>query len=451
MEKYKKKEILNTIVTLEKANDNVGKKNNRTIQVEAVIDILSQCQETAIFLGDYFETFGEETLPFVEILEDYCENVYQMSIALSDDNQCRKLSKTIKKQLIQLYNGIRHEFPDDKTEIVFLPYKASMWDSLESVWKAADEDESCDAYVIPIPYFDKNPDGTFGQMHYEGNEYPDYVTITSWEEYLIEERRPDIVYIHNPYDASNLVTTVHPAFYAKELKQYTDMLVYIPYFVCAEDSIQEHLCVVPGTLFADRVIVQSEVVRKIYIEELHKFEKENNCKNVFGNIEQKVLALGSPKYDKLLDTRKHDLDIPKDWLDVISKQDGSVKKVVLYNTSIANILECSDAILIKIEEVLRIFRESQEEIALLWRPHPLISATLKSMRPELWEKYKEIVEEYKDGKWGIFDDTSDLNRAIALSDAYFGDSGSLLALYQETGRPILIQNTMAEGEIFDDF
>ena len=28
-----------------------------------------------------------------------------------------------------------------KREIVFLPYKASMWDSLESVWKAADEDK----------------------------------------------------------------------------------------------------------------------------------------------------------------------------------------------------------------------------------------------------------------------------------------------------------------------
>ena len=42
-------------------------------------------------------------------------------------------------------------------EAIFLPYKASMWDSLESVWKAADADPECDAYVIPIPYYDKNP------------------------------------------------------------------------------------------------------------------------------------------------------------------------------------------------------------------------------------------------------------------------------------------------------
>lgn len=52
-----------------------------------------------------------------------------------------------------------------------------MWDSLESVWKAADEDEFCDAYVVPISYYDENPDGSFREMYYEGNEYPDDVPI----------------------------------------------------------------------------------------------------------------------------------------------------------------------------------------------------------------------------------------------------------------------------------
>ena len=35
-----------------------------------------------------------------------------------------------------------------RKEVVFLPYKASMWDSLESVWKAAEEDPDCVAYVF---------------------------------------------------------------------------------------------------------------------------------------------------------------------------------------------------------------------------------------------------------------------------------------------------------------
>lgn len=439
MERYKKKEILNAIGALEKANDNIRIKSNGADQTD-VIDVLSQCQETAILLGDYFETLGVKTISFVKILEDYCENLYQMSIVLSDGNQCRKLSKRIQKQLTQLHNGIKQEFPDDKQEIVFLPYKASMWDSLESVWKAADEDENCDTYVVPIPYFDRNPDGTLGQMHYEGNEYPEYVPVTSWEEYAIAERKPDVIYIHNPYDDSNIITTVHPAFYARELERYTNMLVYIPYFVCEGDTVQEHFCVTPGTLFADKVIVQSEAIRKIYVEELHKFEHENNCKNAFGNIEQKVLALGSPKYDKLLNTRKEDLDIPEKWKNMIRKADGTNKKVILYNTSIASFLEKNNDVITKIRNTIVTFRDMQDDIILLWRPHPLIPATLQSTKPQLWNEYSDIVSHYQTERWGIFDESSDVDRAIAISDGYYGDGGSLLALYQKTGKTIIRQS-----------
>ena len=27
----------------------------------------------------------------------------------------------------------------------------------------------CDVYVVPIPYYDRNPDRTFGEYHYEGD------------------------------------------------------------------------------------------------------------------------------------------------------------------------------------------------------------------------------------------------------------------------------------------
>lgn len=122
-------------------------------------DVFIQCQDAAIQIGTYLETFGETYCSIVEISEDYCEKVYQMSISISDGNACRKLSKKIRKQLTDLQNRIQHDMPDDRKEVVFLPYKASMWDSLESVWKAAVQDENTDAYVIPISYYDKNPDG----------------------------------------------------------------------------------------------------------------------------------------------------------------------------------------------------------------------------------------------------------------------------------------------------
>jgi hypothetical protein len=48
------------------------------------------------------------------------------------------------------------------------------------------------------------------------------------------------------------------------------------------------------------------------------------------------------------------------------------------------------------------------------------------------------VRKYKGESWGIYDDTSDLHRAIAMSDAYYGDPSSVVTLYEATGKPTLI-------------
>ena len=87
------------------------------------------------------------------------------------------------------------------------------------MWKAADEDPDCDAYVIPIPYYDKNQDGSFGEMHYEGDQYPDYVPITAYDEFDFQSHHPDMIFIHNPYDQYNYVTSVDPFLYRPQLKK----------------------------------------------------------------------------------------------------------------------------------------------------------------------------------------------------------------------------------------
>lgn len=433
---YKKRELIKIIGSLAEVNDTLI-ENLSGVNGDAIIKALTECQETAIAIGTELEKAGAEHT--VHILEDYCEMVYQMTLVIDRPNKLKKLAKKIQKQLQMALNQVKYDLPDDKKEVIFLPYKASMWDSLESVWKAASEDETCEAYVIPIPYFDKNPDGSMGQMHYEGNDYPEDVPITDWQEYSIPERRPDAIYIHNPYDQFNYVTSVHPDYYASNLRKYTDLLVYIPYFIAIDDNVEKHFCTTNGVLYAHKVIVQSKKVRQTYIKELHKFEKENNCKGLFGKIEDKVVALGSPKYDKVLDAKREDYKIPREWEKVIVKPDGDRKKVILYNTTIGSTLKESADMLAKIEDVLKVFEKNQET-ALLWRPHPLLKATLKSMRPDLLKDFIRIEENYKEAGWGIYDESADLYRAIAISDAYYGDMSSVVELYKQTGKPIMIQN-----------
>ena len=151
------------------------------------------------------------------------------------------------------------------------------------------------------------------------------------------------------------------------------------------------------------------------------------------------MGLGSPKVDKVLSTRKEDLVIPEEWMKVIRKPDGSWKKIIFYNTTVTALLQHNEQYLAKMRDVFRIFYENREEVALLWRPHPLMVSTLESMRPGLLEEYRGIVAEYRKAGWGIYDDTADMDRAVVLSDGYYGDGSSVVWLYQETGKPVMIQ------------
>ena len=423
------------------------RKTLETGQREEALKLLGQCQDAAIQLGKAIERSEGEGFVTVTLLEGYCEIVYQIYEAIRQGEPVhgQKAYKNLNRSMISIKNSIKNEIPVH-TEAVFLPYKASMWDSLESVWRAAEEDPNCHAYVIPIPYFDKNPDGTFREEHYEADLYPEYVPITHYNEYDFAGRRPDLIFIHNPYDNYNYVTSVHPFFYSENLKKYTDQLVYIPYFILREvdpenqEAVESiaHFCTTPAVIYADKVIVQYEDMRKIYVNVMTEYARNSRLTREYW--EEKILGLGSPKVDKALSTERENVEIPGEWLRIIQKPDGSWKKIIFYNTGVSALLRQGEKMLVKMRDVFHVFREQADEVALLWRPHPLIKATIDSMRPELRKEYEKIVEEYRTQGWGIYDDTADIDRAIALCDGYYGDWSSLVRLCQEAGKPVMVQN-----------
>ncbi|MCM1268488.1 MAG: hypothetical protein NC302_11335, partial [Bacteroidales bacterium] len=110
--------MLQTADTLLRANDAILKTASANPQ--GASEALAQCQESAILLGNHIDTLGETHADLVHILEDYCENIYQMSENLADETACRKLAKKIRKQLIDLQHGIQYDLPEDRKEVVFL-------------------------------------------------------------------------------------------------------------------------------------------------------------------------------------------------------------------------------------------------------------------------------------------------------------------------------------------
>lgn len=429
MRGFQKQQIMNVIDSMHALHGEI-RDRLQSGAYDVVEGALTDCQEAAISVGEAIEQIEGDDTKAVRCLEQYCERLYQISLQLQN-TAVQKIYKSLESGLVKAENEIKH-MPVRKTA-VFLPYKASMWDSLESVWKAACDDEEWESVVIPIPYYNRNTDDSLGEMQYEGADFPEDVPVTDWQQYSLEKEHPDIIFIHNPYDQFNIVTTVHPLFYASRIKDYTEKLVYIPYFVHQNDMVAEHYCVLPGTIYADVVILQSEKVREQYLRYYEAALPELVEKQGREAIEKKFQALGSPKFDVSADSQN---DIPEEWREFL----GQGKKVIFFNTHLRGLMQGqSEQFLRKLEWVFNFFQK-QEDVVLLWRPHPLMVETARAMNPEAVEPYLKLVDRYRRQKIGIYDDSRELHRAIDLSDAYYGSGSSVVELFRQQGKPVMLMS-----------
>lgn len=415
MREYLKKDLLEVVKTLKELCGVVLQECERE-NISYLLELLEQGQQAAISIGETIEKCEGEETEAVSALEEFCEHTYFLSeSARKKEVSVSKEKRILEKLMLHIENGIRH-LPSTY-EIVFLPYKASMWDCLESIYFAALKDPECNAFVVPIPYFDIDKNEQFGQVHYEGNLLPEQIPIISWEEYKISEHRPDIVYIHNPFDRYNLVTSVHPDYYTDQLKKYAGKLVYVPYGISRILVPEGHLQL-PTYENMDYIVIQSRQQEKYYKDK---------------RFDRKLLPLGSPKFDRVISYQKNGVEIPAEWDKFL---DGRTK--FFYNTSLSALLKDTEAALKKIEYVFSCF-EGRKDAALIWRPHPLVESTLMSMRPRYLKWYQELVQCFSQNRIGILDKTADMSKTIALCDAYIGENeSSVVDLFCALGKPLFI-------------
>lgn len=394
-----------------------------TIEEAQLKGMYFDCHDAALAISQFIDNVEGRGTKTVSLFEEYRE---LLLMAINGNEQKEQLYK----QLSIIEGSIKCEF-NPRIEIAFLSYKASMSDSLESIYLAAKSNPNCDAYWIPIPYYDKNADGSLGTMHYEGAEhYDENFEITDWKEYNIESRNPDIIFTFAPYDDLNRVTMVHPDFHCKRLCKLTNLLCYVSYFVHAEGDDVAHYPLLNGILHSHLVFVQSASIRHQYIETLHK---ASGVDKEF--LENKIIALGSPKFDKVISSKESNYCIPDEWRKIIGN-----KKVILYNTTIGVFLQNPEQYIKKSRSVFEFFKTCKSTI-LIWRPHPLLEQTVLSMRPDLYNAWKVLLDFFVNRNCGIFDDSSNMYQAINISDGYYGDSkSSVEVLYRATNKPILIQD-----------
>lgn len=136
--------------------------------------------------------------------------------------------------------------------------------------------------------------------------------------------------------------------------------------------------------------------------------------------------------------REDERIFPAEWEQLSGRGDGPGKKIVLYTNDISEFITYREEALDKLESVLKIFYEARERVLLWWRPQGEMPRAMELVDRGLAERYCAILEQYRQAGWGVCDESGDKQRAVDMSDAYYGAGNNLLDKLQGKGKPILV-------------
>lgn len=404
-------------------------------QAEQTMHMIQTSQQLVVDLGTLLEQILGENSSIIHMLERYCEEWYGLyeQILKGDvesQESCIGNINALEDTWQLISEELEHNIFGRKTAL-FLPVLAKDWNGLHSMWQAACEDSAYDVYVVPLPYYYKDYDGSPRKVCCDAAEFPeelhvlDHKLLTS--EYL-EILHPEIIIIQNPYDAWNPAISVPEMYYSENIRKYTDQLIYIPPSALEEytrESYREYFnmryyVTVPGIVYADRIIVQSENIKQLYVEKLTEFAGEDT-RAVW---KQRIDAMGLPVMNAIGESEADAVE-----MSVCDSIECSVRrKKVLYGISLGTYMENPIAVQRKIERNLLVFAEYKDQIDLEIQIFPGdMESECRSSIMKFVTSHQELI--LRDGK----------KCPVKDYDAYYGDPMPLVTEFRQAGKPVMIQ------------
>lgn len=395
-------------------------------------NILAVLDEMILYLekNDVVEEdiINENIEMFVAINELLCEGLseeeYQVFLDKIDNIQSMwydlKEGKIKSKVARKIINGFRKdikEIKDIQYTVVFIPYNASMWDCFDSVWRTAKQDPNCTPYVLPIPYYTRDYTGEFVQQFYTADELPDDVEYLDYKEVDLAELGADLIYVHNIFDANNIITMVDPDYFVAKLKTVSKKMVYIPYHIDNFRTYDKNAFAVTYNMFIN------SAVDYYATNSLEDKKTKVRC----GLDGERFLPSGNPKIDYVRKVMKEDNTL-SEW-----EYLKSYKKIFLLNTSILTFLRSGKDYLDFIEKTIDYL--TKNNCAAIWRPHPLLKDTIIAMRPDLAESYLALLEVIDSLDNVVMDNHLDYKYSFSYADALISDLSSLCFLFIATDKP----------------
>ena len=353
MNYFRKNQILDLLNTV---NEMVSILHQLKNQREAIAD----CQ---LAIETIMTNLQQEFILPETALKSLTEFLHNLSIVSNDISiNNSKYHRKLKQDISLIRNILKEEIPV-KLNVAFFPYKASMWDSLATIYEAAANDPNCIAKVVPIPYYELEHNSK--RPAYEGGLFPKNIPIIHYSQYDLVKERPDIIFVHNVYDQYNTITQVYEHYFTENLKKYTDMLVFVPYHISSPIELDKNDTVfrlaynLPTIKNVDKIVLAGTFVEHEAL--------------IHGIPKNKILTLGSPKFDSMLNALNEE-KIPDEWQEIIAG-----KLVLLLNTGCMFFNDPRSWVTLDL--VFDITRYV-DNTALIWRPHPLTQAAVQRYMPQ---------------------------------------------------------------------
>lgn len=399
-------------------------------------EVLSMCQETAIVIGNEIESRAVNDFGSISTLEKYCEYIYELHEKTLTGDRDNDLLNGLEEHETRIRDALTRKY-QEKREVVFLCMSGDDWKALQSIWECAVEDKETSVSVIALPFKEKDAKGipVEGEWITDTDGFPEEVELTSYDEYDLMYRHPDLLVYQLLYDEYSDGFIIHPNYYSSNLRKCCEKMVFIPPFKLRE--IEEgqsrprytlgKFLMNPGAVYSDQIVVQSEGIKDVCVDLLQGFVPEIDW-------DKRICSFGTPINDYEYQEQKK--------IDRI--KDGKKELIICFTGSAVYTHKME--LINKMESVLNRIQDLAPDLLLRVVRDPYAESILKERCPDEWEEYKRLVPEEAPRD-------EQLDELIRRSDGFYGDSCVLMNRCRERGVPTMLEVPeygVCSDEMIDD-
>ena len=383
-------------------------------------------QNDAVSLGTAIESVYGEGHECVLHLEKLCELFYR---AYEGEDNGQEI-----KECISDFEKSAEERIMPGRNIVFMPFAPKHWKYMEGLYRQYAPDDEWSVHVVPIPYYYKAYDGSLSEEVFDPGAYPQDIPVRDYRTFDLECMHPEKLVIQNPFDEWNTVMSVPSELYSGKIREHTDELIYIPFFLTDDftpasereyTNMDSYVCM-PGVLNADRVILPSETLVQTYIAKITEFTGTAEDEEVERLLRSRIEA-------------RPDLMPQSDEKEVSA---GSDKKTVVFVSTISSLAENGPRAIKKINDAFTVFEKNSEKVKVIW-----VSFGIKEYDEMIgkdtvdgFQKARERFEALQLGEYIEDPGKAEQEELAGKCSAYYGEPSALALRFSYRGRPVMILN-----------